>query len=1305
MKEKLLLLFFISTTILFAQQKKYTIKWEASKVLSGGNFSIEIPSFDKEYFTFDFDQGLQFVNQFKIFSEINETSTTISNVVYESITKQDLKDLDVNLIPNGVKFKLKNTKSRDKLNALLQLSPIIKDDNGNLKKITSFQINYNSNNTRKELSSKTSRNSKIITNSVLNSGEWYKFYVDTTGVFRLSRSFLQRLGVNVNTVDPRNIKLYGNGGRMIPFSNSVEYPFDVQENAIKFVGEEDGVFDNQDYILFYAQGPKEFNAESNTNINCYTDKTYYYINVGAGNGKRIQPFSQPTGPVDLVIDTFEDYKFHEIDQYNIASIGRRWFGDRFDVSNSKTFDFEFPDLITTEPIQLRVFTAAASTTTTSVDISVNGTSVANRSLSGSSTPSLASEAFYVASLNVNSSTISVGIDYDNQGNPSALGYLDYISIEATRALNFQGNQFQFKKRAVANLSGVGQYSISNASQISEVWDVTDIYNVSSFLNSNEESNLTFTSQLGTLKTYVALTPTDYFDPKFDENTTVTNQNIKGTVFLNSEGSFEDVDYIIVAPNNMLNQANRLAEINRKQYNLNVKVYSLSEIYTEFSTGNQDVGAIRNLIKYVYDNASTTENKIKYVCLFGDGSFDYKDRIPNNTNIVPSWYSYNSFNLTNSFVSDDFYGMMDENEGTMATSDKLDIAVGRILADTPQRAKELVDKIESYYAKETFGSWRNNFVVISDDVDRSFNPATGVTSDWEKVIQGTTDIIGDEVTQEKPFINVVKIHTDAFQQESSAGGNRYPQVNNEIINAVDNGALVVNYFGHGGEEGLAGERILSKPDILAFRNFCKLNCFVTVTCEFTKFDNPFRETAGEFTYWSKEAGAIGLITTTRQVFVTFGININETLGQYLFSYSDNDNFEDDEYPSMAEALRLTKNDSRITGSAQKRLVFFIGDPAMKLAFPQPSIRLTKINDVPVTQPTDTLKSLSYIKLAGEVTDVSGNVLDDYNGILSATIYDKLVNRQTLANDGTTDNATGDLIKLDFTTLGEIIFRGQASVTNGQFEFDFVVPKDIGIPVGLGKISFYAKNEQLLQDQTGADISTLRIGGINENATEDNVGPVITLFMNDENFVSGGITNESPTLLAKLEDENGINTASGIGHDIVAIIDGDETNPIVLNDYYQTEVDDYQKGVLSFPLRDLEPGLHTLTLKAWDVYNNSSISEIQFIVFDEDQELVINNVLNYPNPFVNYTEFWFNHNSSEPLDVSIQIFTVSGKLVRTLNGQTIGGTKATSSLSKDIIWDGRDDFGDKIGKGVYLYKLTVYSSLLNKKVEKIEKLVIL
>lgn len=1294
MKKNFLLLFYISCVSVFAQQQKFDIIWETPQKISGGNYSFEIPSFNKEYFNFSFEEGLVFVAQWKISNTINESSVSLSNVTYVTMSRSELKDLDIETIPTQLKYSLKNSTAREKQYAIFQISPIIKEANGSYKKMTSFQINYSmGGNTNRQTSINKFGNAKIISNSVLSTGEWYRFYVDTTGVFKLSKSFLQRLGVKVNDVDPRNIKVYGNGGQMIPYSNSVPYPFDVQENAIKIVGEEDGVFNNEDYIIFYAQGPKEYNAESNTNINCYTDKAYYYINVGSGTGKRIQSFTQPAGPVDMVINTFHDYKFHEVDKYNIAFLGRRWFGERFDINNNRTFTFNFPDLVTSEPIVLRTYVAAVSSTATSMQLTVNGTNVSNLSITGASSPSLANESSYSNNVNVNASNITVGLNFDNKGNPSALGYLDYISITATRALNFDKKQFQFKNNTVASASGIGQYNIANASQLSEIWDVSDIYNVSNFINTDAVSNFSFTSNLGVLKTYVAVTSSDYFEPKFDSKTTLSNQNIKGTVFLNSQGVFQDVDYIIVAPDNMLIQAERLAQINSNQYNLNVKVFGLNEIYNEFSSGNQDIGAIRNLVKYVYDNASSPDKKIKYLCLFGDGSFDYKDRIPNNTNIVPSWHSYSSFNLTSSFVSDDFFGMMDANEGTMATSDKLDVAVGRILADTPLRAKELVDKIESYYKQEAFGSWRNNFVVVSDDVDK----------DWEGILQETTDNVGNLVTQNKPFMNVVKIHSDAFKQETSAGGNTYPQVTTEFVNAIDNGALVVNYFGHGGEDGLAQERILLKPNIESLRNYNKLNCFVSVTCEFTKFDNPFRETAGEFTYWSKQAGAIGLITTTRQIFVSFAITFNNLLGQYLFSYSDNDTFSDYEYPTMAEALRLTKNDPAISGQSQRRLVFFIGDPAMKLAFAKPNIRLSKINDVPIAQSTDTLKALSYVKLAGEVTDISGNLLNNYNGILSTTIYDKDLDRQTLANDGTTLN--GQLVKLNFKTSGEIIFRGQASVKNGQFEFDFVVPKDIGIPVGFGKVSFYSKNGALLEDQAGASVNTVKIGGLNDNAAEDNIGPVITLYMNDENFVSGGITNESPTLLVKLEDSNGINTASGIGHDIVAILDGDETNPFVLNDYYQTELDNYQKGTVSFPFRDLAPGLHTLTIKAWDVYNNSSIAEIQFIVYDKDEVLKINNVLNYPNPFVNYTEFWFNHNSSAPLNVSIQIFTVSGKLVRTLNGQTSGGAITNSSLSRDIIWDGRDDFGDRIGKGVYIYKLSVHSDLLNKKVEKIEKLVIL
>ena len=1284
MKNCYIFFFLFFAMLCVGQQKQINIKWNGVKTLATEYGKIQVPAFDASHFNYDDKKGLVYFAQWRSDGRrIDENTVTLSNITYEVITIAELKNLNPELIPESQNYSLVNTNSRGKLGYYFELSPIIKE-RGVYKKITSLTVQYSALAGRTVVSA---RDQNDITNSVLSNGQWYRFYIDKSGVFQLTKSFLSNLGINTNGLDPRTIKIYGNGGRMLPLVNSANYPFDVVENAVKFVGEEDGSFDNSDFILFYGEGPTTYNEESDTNINLYADKTYYYVNISSGNGKRIQPMPTIDTVANIQIDTFQDYQFYEVDEYNLAKLGRRWFGDKFDIENQRIYDFQFPNLVSEEPVSFKIGIGAVSEVATTMGITVNGNVVSNLTLNPISAGSiLGSAATFNQSLNITSDAITVTLDYNNNGNPSADGYLDYINIEATRGLRYEGDQLVFKNRMINTTPGIAEYILSNASNVREVWDVSDRFNISNTVNSENQSTITFKAQSGQQRTYLAFSNSDFFQPKKDARSSVANQNLKGSIFNNSQGDFEDIDYIILSPSQFLSQAERLAQINRDQYNLNVKVVDLETIYTEFSTGSQDIAAIRNFVKYVYDNASTPSKRLKYLCLLGDGSYDYKDRVRNNTNLVPAWYSTNSFSLTNSFVSDDFYVMLDEDEGSMDNSDRMDVAVGRILAEDVQRAKEMVDKINAYYQPEAYGSWRNNVLLISDDVDVQ----------WERILQETTDGIATTIQQEKPFMNVIKIHTDAFEQESSAAGDRYPKVNKATKDAIEVGALVVNYFGHGGEDGLAKERIFDKNDAQDINNVCKFNMFVTVTCEYTKFDDPNRDTSGEFTFWNKNGGAISLITTTRQIFVTVGVAYNEVLDDYLFAFGSND------YPAIGEVLRLTKTDNNIAGLTQKRLVFLIGDPAMKLAFAQPDIRLTRVNDVDVTQPIDALKALSYTKMAGEVLDVNGNLLSNYNGVLTATVFDKPIERRTLGNDGTTDS--NGLIIMDFNTLGEVVFKGQATVKSGQFEFDFIVPRDIGIPVGNGKVSFYAQTSNPFSDQAGANFD-IKIGGINENAAEDNIGPVINLFMNDENFVSGGITNESPNLLVKLQDENGINTASGIGHDISAIIDGDETNPIILNDYYQANVDDYSNGTLSYPFRDLEPGLHSLSIKAWDVYNNSSTAEIQFTVFDKDEELVINNVLNYPNPFVSYTEFWFNHNSVEPLDVSVQIFTISGKLVRTLNGQTTGGSKAVSSLSKDIVWDGRDDFGDKIGKGVYVYKLKVKSNRLNKQVEKIQKLVIL
>lgn len=1286
MKKVLLVFCFFSFYFVFSQEStNVKINWDSTADYKLDEITLKFPQFNQENYNLDFsNKHIQFR---KIIPVTLNSSLRILNVNFETISESELYDLDKSLISDNIQAKLEIVNARNEILGLISLNPIIKD--GTIyKKVISFT--YNIENQNRPVS--TQNNTFSVSNSVLSTGDWFRFYVEKSGVYKISKSFLQSLGFNVN-VDPRNIKIFGNGGRMLPLNNSTIYPYDLEENAIQFVGEEDGFFDNSDYILFYAEGVDTWNDESLTSVNLFADKSYYYVTYSNSLGKRIQENQQPAGTPNITFSQFDDTLIYEKDLVNAGKVGRRWFGEQFNINEFQTFDFNIPNLDISQPIQLKVNTASRSFGNSSFNIKANnvnlGTLLFPQLDSGSGIEGYESALNTV--FNSTSSVISIAITYDNGGVPSSNGYLDFIKMEVKRNLTGFSKQFSFYNKQEQLNIGIGEYLISNASGIDQVWDITDLYNVSSFSNSTG-SSFSFKVTLGNKKKYVAVDLSDVYIPLRESNSVVVNQNLKGDIFKDAQGDFQDIDYLIITPNFLLNQAERLADFHRNNSGLIVRVVSLENIYQEFASGKQDVAAIRNFIKYVYWNASDVSKRVKYVNLFGDASYDFKNRLFNNTNIVPVFHGFNpfaseanntsNFSLYSSFMSDDFFGLMDDGEGQMLGSfDGIDIAVGRMLVSSVDQAKEMVDKVIEYYDEKSYGRWRNNYVVYSDDADNS----------TDATLQFGLNNLADVLTTQKPFVNVKKIHADSYVQQVAAGGERYPEAKKDFLDALELGALVFNYFGHGNEESLARERLFEKLDAQNLNNRYRYPLFITITCEFTRFDDPNRFTGGEYMYWNKKGGAIGLIATTRQIGVTTGFVMNNFLSENLYAFGSYN------YPTISEALRLTKLS---TGSDNRRVVFYIGDPALKLAIPRPKVVLTKVNDVPVGQTLPVFQALSLMKISGEIRDENDALISGYNGDLAVQIFDKDINRSTLGNNGVTNS--GGLIIMNFTTLGETIFRGNASVVNGQFEFSFVVPQDIRIPAGNGKISFYAKkNSPNLDNQTGYD-RTIQIGGVNVNAASDTNPPTVRLHMNDEGFVSGGITNCSPILLAFLEDENGINTASGIGHDIVAILDGDESNPYVLNEYYETENDDYTNGFVRFPFRDLSPGLHTVLFKAWDVYNNLVTAEIQFNAVCSDDGLRIEKVLNYPNPFVSYTEFWFNHNLPfEPLDVQIQILTISGKLVKTINQQVV----TEGFLCRDIVWDGKDDFGDKIGKGVYVYKLKVRSTTTGKSVEKYQKLVIL
>jgi hypothetical protein len=633
-------------------------------------------------------------------------------------------------------------------------------------------------------------------------------------------------------------------------------------------------------------------------------------------------------------------------------------------------------------------------------------------------------------------------------------------------------------------------------------------------------------------------------------------------------------------------------------------------------------------------------------------------------------------MSSSIVTDDYFAIVsDLNEGDLETTSTQtqDVAVSRIPFNSSQEAQQINAKLLNYYVANSKGDWHNEVLMVADDTDATH----------DEVLQTSQETLSDRIKLNKPLVNIKKLWSDAYPQQITAGGSRYPQANEIITNSVEKGILMINYFGHGGEDGLALERIMETAQIENWYNLNNLNLLSVISCEFARFDNPLRpNTAGELAIRNPHGGSVHEIASARAVYISVGLDFNKILMDNLMEYNGVSK-------SISEHLRVSKN---TYPSSQRFFIFSFGDPAMPLALPKPNIKLTLMNGIPITQSPDTIKALSRISFDGIVTQSNDQIDPNFNGEVFLTVFDKPMDKHSLNNDGFSQIMT-------FDTQDSKLFRGRASVTNGNFHIEFVTPQDIRIAYGYGKLSFYAHNSIL--DKGGFN-NNIVVGGINYNAVADNIGPKIKLYMNDISFIDGGNTNQSPLFLAMMEDENGINSSfSSVDHDITAVLDDDQQNPIILNDYYITNLNDYSKGSVEYRMRNLAVGHHQIKLKAYDTYNNMGEASLNFVVVD-DAALVLEHVLNYPNPFVNFTEFWFNHNKpNEPLEVQVQIYTVSGKLVKTINQNILN----TGSLSRDITWNGLDDFGQKIGKGVYVFKLSVHTTSSQLKAEKFEKLVIL
>jgi hypothetical protein len=1201
----------------------------------------------------------------------NQVQVSLTHPIYSTLQNTSLlSKAQLEMIQNDVIIKTEIGSERKQNMASVSILPF-RVNNGNIEILTSFELSITPTLTPMErIANEQNINRIYAPNSILNTGKWFKFGVTKTGIYKLDYNFLKNLGFSPSSILPQNIRIFGHRSGMLPELAGATREDEPLEIPIKVVTASPTQFQTNDYILAYLQGPEKWSFQSTSQTfkaqkHLYSDTKNFFISADVGMGARIPSINSSTLPATKNINTYNDYGFFEEDKVNIAKSGKQFLGDEFGGINNKSFAFNFPNLISAQPTKITIAVAAFSKASgSSFTITSDGGNNSNTiflnnvgQVSGIDNTAVRDEKiFNFFSLNP---SFTIDLNYNRNGDFSTKGWIDYIQINAVSNLKYNGEPLYFRSIASVGSGNISNFEIQNMNNQVDIWDVTNPFNIEKINYTLNGAIASFKISTDSLKEFVAYESSANSPIAMGS---VSNQNIHG---------LPQKDMLIFTRTAFLSQANELALLHQTKQNLRVAVLELNQVFNEFSSGSNDITAIRNCIKMFYDRANGNISQIpKYVLIIGDGSYDNKNL---GEFLMPTYESDKTYESLETYVSDDYFGLLDDNEGANITNtgtEKLDASVGRIPADNITQAQTAIDKIKMYLSSVAYGDWRNQGTFIADDEDFNIH-----VEDADEIAQNIA------LAQNK--LNIDKIYLDAFQQQSSTGGATYPAVVDAIHKKLFTGTLFINYVGHGGPIGLAKERILSIDDINQWKNENKLPLFITASCEFAPYDIPDQYTAGERVLFKENGGGIALLTTTRIVYSHRNKTMNQNfMNQFPIAYSD-------ATMTLGDMLRIAKNNTNTNDGNRK--FSLLGDPALRLALPSYNVVVTKINSSPIVSPHDTLKALSKITIEGEVRDLYNQKMTDFNGITAINVYDKMKSISTLKNDP-------DSYLFPFNIQKNSIYKGKTKTTNGVFSCTFLVPKDIDYNYGNGKISLYAYADTTDASGNTADIV---IGGVSDTFPIDNKGPIVDVFMNDAKFVFGGITDENPKLLCNLFDENGINTSgNGIGHDITAIIDNDTKNIYTLNDFYETDVDNISKGSLTYPFSKLSKGKHTLEVKAWDVLNNSGVGYTEFLV-EETAKLALSHVLNYPNPFTTSTHFMFEHNRpGVNLDLKIEIFSVSGKVIKTIskNINTIG------YRVNDIAWDGLDDYGDKIGRGVYIYRVTIKDEF-GKKVSQYQKLVVL
>lgn len=1111
---------------------------------------------------------------------------------------------------------------------------------------------------------------KLPAQSVLANGDWYKFAVASEGVYKISYNDLVTAGINPANMNPKHIRIFGNEGGMLPQNNGEQRPFDLKENAIVVEGEEDEKFDTQDYILFYADGPDQYRYDNEQDLffyelNKYDRNNYYFLTISDETGLRVSEQAD-LGNNNELIETYTDFRFLEEEHINFLHSGREWWG-RLNAAGEKIINLPSENLAPEGTTKAYVEVLGQSTSTADFSVSLNDNIIGKLSpdvIRNYNVPAYqytmrgeeAKDIFEINNSAITENTLQFKIKFQSTGGTISRGYYNKVLVQSDRQMIYSDSSFIFNTPQSLDF-GLVSYKIKSASSSLQLWDLNDKYSPKRQAFTTTSGDLRFGTVGGLVKKFVLFDPRKIASPKYKGK--VPNQDLK---------SITPPDLLIISHKNFIAEAQKLADFRASFNGYDVSAVTSEKIFNEFSSGRYDVSSIRDFIKYVYDKSP---GKLKYVLLIGRGSYDYlnHDHAGNpekNTNFIPLYQSRNSLHPVATYSSDDYYGFLEDQEGDWEENSNgnhtLEVSIGRLPVKTVTEAKDVIDKLISYSSNpEGLGLWRSRIAFVADDGDN--NAYHRQANELSSYADATID-----------YFQHIKLFLGSFEQGKKATGEVAPEAEEFLQKTINQGAFLVNYTGHGGVSKWADEGIFTNEIVDKLKNKDKLPLFVTATCDFGRHDDPFFISGGERLILNPIGGGIGLVTTSRPVYANSNFELNKAFYHAL----------QENIPLggvLGDIFRSTKNNSQI--NVNNRNFILLGDPSLKLAIPKYQVRINNLNE------TDTLKALQEVTLSGSIVTTTGSEVNDFNGFVDITVADKPV---TVSTRKDAQNS-----QYFYQERKNIIFRGKASVKSGKFTINFIVPQDINPKYGNGLIYFYGYEENKLRDAaTGVSLIT---GGTYKGEQADNNPPRIKVFLGDTTFRSGDLVGSNTMLLAHLSDQAGINiTGRSFDGDISALIDNEH---IILNDYYTTATDDFTTGSLMYPLNDLEPGKHSLTLTASDVYNNHSSVTIDFVVAD-DSRLIIDEIKNYPNPVTESTAFFVTHNrAGESLEGELTVFNNKGEKILTVNFETSAG----QVRHKIMDWDCRITNNSKIKEGIYYYRVKIRSKSDGAKAEKFQKLIII